>query len=315
MKAEHRHELKTNILAEWLGNFPEWVKDNVASVIVVVVVICAAVGFQIWRTRSKSAITQEQERFTSIVNQVSNIKMQILSDQGQRADMSLLLLKPANALKDFADSTSDDNLAAMALIKRAEALRTELHYRTTTVSSQDLAAQIGLARESYTKAMERSSKNPSLLAAAKFGLGLCEEELGNFDAAQEIYSEIAADPAFEGNISVEQAKLRLETMADYKEDVVFRPKPKPKPVKPPQPIKIGPVDVNRPADANAPAVTKETAIDANLPAKEPNSVAATPDAKPSAVEPNAASRMPDASSAPLDPNSIPQTTNTNVGRR
>jgi len=178
MKAEHRHELKTNILAEWLGNFPEWVKDNVASVIVVVVVICAAVGFQIWRSRSKSAVAQEQEHFTSIVNQVSNIKMQILSDQGQRADMSLLLLKPANALKDFADSTTDDNLAAMALIKRGEALRTELHYRTTTASSQDLASQIGLARESYTKAMEKSSENPSLLAAAKFGLGLCEEELG-----------------------------------------------------------------------------------------------------------------------------------------
>ena len=315
MKAEHRHELKTNILADWLGNFPEWVKDNVASVIVVVVVICAAVGFQIWRIHGKNAMAQEQERFTSIVNQVSNIKDQILRDQGQRADMSLLLLKPANALKDFADSTTDDNLAAMALIKRGEALRTELHYRTTTVSSQDLASQIGLARESYTKAMEKSSKNPSLLAAAKFGLGLCEEELGNFDRAREIYGEIAADAAFAGDVSVEQAKLRLETMADYGENVVFRPKPKPIPVKPPQPIRIGPVDVNWPADANAPAVVKVTAVDVNLPAKEPNSAVITPGTKPSAVEPNAALRMPDANSAPPDPNSTPQTTNTNVGRR
>jgi hypothetical protein len=241
--------------------------------------------------------------------------MQILGDQGQRADMSLLLLKPANALKDFADSTTDDNLAAMALIKRGEALRTELHYRTTTVSSQDLASQMGLARESYTKAMEKSSKNPSLLAAAKFGLGLCEEELGNFDRAREIYGEIAADAVFIGDVSVEQAKLRLETMADYRENVVFRPKPKPIPVKPPQPIRIGPFDVNRPTDANAPPVAKVTAVDVNLPAKEPNSAVITPEAKPSAVEPNAALRMPDANSAPPDPNSTPQTTNTNVGRR
>ncbi len=28
MKSEHRHELKTNELAEWIANFPTWAKEN-----------------------------------------------------------------------------------------------------------------------------------------------------------------------------------------------------------------------------------------------------------------------------------------------
>ncbi len=28
MKAEHRHELKTNELADWIVHFPQWFKEN-----------------------------------------------------------------------------------------------------------------------------------------------------------------------------------------------------------------------------------------------------------------------------------------------
>ncbi|MHC4595136.1 MAG: hypothetical protein ACYS19_09345, partial [Planctomycetota bacterium] len=78
-------------------------------------------------------------------------------------------------------------MAALALIKQAEALRTELHYRPGTVSKEDLTAQINQAKAGYADAIERSSFNPSLMAKAKFGLGLCEEELGNFAEAEQIY--------------------------------------------------------------------------------------------------------------------------------
>ncbi len=39
MKAEHRHELKTNELADWLGNLPQWSKDNIVSIIAVAIAI------------------------------------------------------------------------------------------------------------------------------------------------------------------------------------------------------------------------------------------------------------------------------------
>jgi hypothetical protein len=138
-------------------------------------------------------------------------------------------------------------MAALALIKRAEALRAELHYGT--VEEQYLISQTNLAKASYTQALEKCSTNPSLAAAAKFGLGLCAEELGDFDQARQMYSDITANLEFEGTVAVVQAKRRLETIADYEQKVVF--KPAPKPVEPSKPvIQIKPADANLPADLN-----------------------------------------------------------------
>ena len=36
MKAEHRHELKTNELVEWLTNLPQWANENLTTIIGVV---------------------------------------------------------------------------------------------------------------------------------------------------------------------------------------------------------------------------------------------------------------------------------------
>jgi hypothetical protein len=177
-------------------------------------------------------------------------------------------------------------------------------------------------------AVEKASDNPSLMAVAQFGIALCEEELGNFDEAKQIYARIAADDAFQGTATVTQAKLRFETMDDYRKNVVFAPKPKPKPriipLKPAE-IQLGPVDTNRPTaaaaptgvegvppsvrgqdardtDPNAPVAIKieKPAGDANQPAKEPKE-SATPQAKPAPAEPNAPAKAPDAAAPAVTP--------------
>jgi len=169
-------------------------------------------------------------------------------------------------------------MAALALIKQAEALRTELHYRPGTVSEQDVTAQINQAKAAYNEAIQnrlRGASNPSLTAAAEFGLGLCEEELGNFEKAQQIYQSIAENPDFEGTVPVAQAKHRLDTMADYKQKVIFKPAPTP-PVATKPTIQIKPVDTNLPAevilpiDANQASQTSKVLPDVNSKVPEPN---------------------------------------------
>ncbi|MBN2137317.1 MAG: hypothetical protein JW720_05900 [Sedimentisphaerales bacterium] len=344
MKAEHRHELKTNSLAEWLSDFPHWVRENIFSVAIIVAAIVVAGGLYIWRAHHQSAQHEEQQRFTSLINQVSNRKMQILGGQGQGAGSSSLLFEPAGSLEAFANSTSSSTLAALALIKQAEALRTELHYRTEAVTPQNLAEQIGRAKQSYANAVKNASDNPSLMAAAKIGLGLCEEDLGNFDEAQRIYGEVVNDPTFEGTVGVNQAQLRLEIMNDYKKSVAFRPKPRPKPqiITPSKPVPIGPVDINSPtaagapvvkiapADANAPSAAKQPVLDADSPAKKPDAEPAPVEPKapaeaadantpavtaPPAIEPEAPAKAVDADSTPQDPNSALKATNPNVRGR
>jgi len=269
MKSDHRHELKTNELAEWLSNLPQWAKENLKTIIFVSVLIAAVAAFYIWKIRSKNIVeVRKKLEFTNLLNQLSGSKMQILAAQAQGRDLSFILLEPANNLRTFAQNANNDRMAALALIKQAETLRIELHYRPGAISEQDLTAQINRAKASYAEAIQKSSSNPSLMAAAEFGLGLCEEELGNFEKAEQIYRDIAANPNFEGTVAIAQAKYRLNTMADYKQKVVFKPAPKkPAPAELPQPlIQIKPADTNQPADINLPVDTNWP-IDVNLDAQ------------------------------------------------
>lgn len=226
MKSEHRHELKTNELAEWIVNFPQWAKENAGTIIYLSIIAVVVGGLYFWKLYEKKVVSaRKQLELTGLISQMAQSKTQILQAQAQGIDISYTLIQIADALQNAAQNAKDEQMAALALIKRAEALRMELHYRFGSVGRQDLEAQIGRAKNSYIKAAEKSS-NPSLTATAKFGMGLCEEELGNFEQAQQIYSEIIANASFESTVAAAQAKQRLLTMADYQQSVIIKPSPK-----------------------------------------------------------------------------------------
>jgi len=290
MKSDHRHELKTNELAEWLSNFPQWAKENRTTLIAVLAAIVVIGAVYIWRIRVKNVAIRTQIEFTGLISQLLGSKMQILSAQAQGKDLSYILVQrggPADKLKNFAQNTNNDQMAALALIKQAETLRTELHCRPGTISKQDLTEQVNRAKTSYTEALEKALSNPSLMAAAQFGLGLCEEELSNFEEAQQIYREIATNPDFEGAVAKTAAEQRLQTIADYKTTVCFKPSAKPEPVaieKPPIEIKF--------ADTNLP-------IDTNLAPKPLNITPAVPDINLTVTAPNDISKVPE-SNVPIE---------------
>jgi len=244
MKSKHRHELKTNELAEWIGNLPQWARENHRMIIYVSAVAVLVIGSASWYWYNKNVESvREQLKFTSLIAQLPRSKVQIVTARAEGVDTSIMLLQLADNLQAAAQSAKDDQIAALALIKHAEALRTALHYRQGIVSRVELEATINRARAGYGEALEKASPNPSLTAAAKFGLGLCKEELGNFEDAKQIYGDIVADPNLEGTVAVSQAKQRLKTMADYKQKVVFKASPKPPDFIQP-PFQLGPADTN-----------------------------------------------------------------------
>lgn len=253
MKAEHRHELKTNELAEWITEFPQWAKKNLKTIIYVTVLVVVVAGLYIYKWRKKNVVLVQREiELTKQLARVSNQKTQIIQAQSQGVDTSYTLLDTAKNLQVIGENEKDDQMAALALIKEAEALRMELHYRLGTVSRTDLQERIKQARACYAKAIEKSTSNHSYMATAKLGLGLCEEEIGNFEKARQIYLDITGNFDFEGTIAAEQAKRRLETMDDYKQQIAFKPPPKPAAPKPalsepaqPQ-IQLNPADIVSP---------------------------------------------------------------------
>ena len=226
MKADHRHELKTNELAEWLAHFPEWAKENRTNLILAGVVILAAIAVYFFRFYRKDVVvTREHVQLTGLISQLPNQKRAAVQAAAQGTDQSMALVSIAQDLQDFAASARDDRLAALALIKRAETLRAELHYRMTDATREDLIKQIGEAQRSYQQALEQASSSPALAATAQFGLGLCDEELGDFEKAKEAYRAVAENPEYEGTAAQAAAAHRLKTMDDYQGTVVFKPAP------------------------------------------------------------------------------------------
>jgi len=282
MRAEHRHELKTNELAEWMANLPQWTLENLKTIILVVVLIVAVAGFLMWRNYSKDVLQlRERVEFTNLLNQLAGGRTQVVRAQSEGRDLAFMLLQPAKGLATFAEKTRNDRMATLALIKRAEALRAELHYGN--VEKQYVIEQTTEAKASYNEALKRCAGNHSLTAAAKFGLGLCEEELGNFEQARQIYKEVAESPDFEGTAPAAQAKWRLKIMSDYEKEIAFKPNPNPQPVETTEqvlqmqpdafnvPLDLGlpleldlPEEINQPAEAGVPADSNQT-VEANLP--------------------------------------------------
>ena len=276
MKSEHRHELKTNELAEWLSNLPQWTKENLMTILVVVAVVVVAVTFFFWRSYNKNVVqAREHIEFSNLLNQLSVIEARIPGSQTEGGDLSVTLLPAAESLGNFAQNTSNSRMAALALIKQAEALRAELHYRTVQISPQDLTNRINQAKTAYTEAIRKSSENAPIRATAEFGLGLCEEELGNFDQAKKIYQSIIDNDDFEGTVAKAAAKNRIEIMSDYTKKVTFKPAPVPAAASQPT-IQLNPVDVNSPLNTTLPVNVDQLAQapvilpDVNSKVPEPN---------------------------------------------
>jgi len=226
MRSDHRHELKTNELVDWLNNLPEWAAQNRKNLIAAGAVLVVAILVYLWSYYHHTVVSvRNQERITRLVSQVPEQMNTVMRSAMQGADQSYTLMPLSQDLQDFAGDTSNDNMAALALIKRGETLRAELHLRLKDATPDELNAQIAKAKASYQEALDRKPSSVTLLAAAKFGLGLCEEELGNFDQAAEIYREVAQKPEYAGAAAQAAADYRLKILDDFKAKVAFKPAP------------------------------------------------------------------------------------------
>lgn len=222
MDAEHRHELKTNEMVKWITDFPVFARKNLVAIIVVVLVLVVLLSIgPIKKMRQRSS----QAGFagtTTLMGQIWNARRsKAFPDQFNLAgEVSFTTL--ANELEIAAGAVKGSSLAsALVLIKRGEALRAELHYQPGQISADVVLAQMEKSRKAYQQALKRAKGSTTLTAMAKFGLGLCAEELGEFDKAQEIYNELVSEADFAATIFPPQAQLRLKTMQDNKDKFIF----------------------------------------------------------------------------------------------
>jgi hypothetical protein len=222
MDSEHRHELKTNELADWINHFPEFCKKNLSNIVGAVLIVAAIVSYFGFKAQKTSANTDQQVRTTATIQKLDQEKLQTFgSSMSGNSETINTLITTAGTLQTEAEKAKQPQHAALAYIKQAEALRSDLHYTTDIVDDELITAQIGLAKQAYEKALENAQGNPTLTATAQYGLGLCAEEVGDFVKATEIYYTIVNDENFAGTFFPKQAQYRLDIMGDHLEKFDF----------------------------------------------------------------------------------------------
>ena len=228
MDTEHRHELKTNELADWIVHLPVFLRRNWAQITGVILIVIALLVLPISKWMRHNAALTRQTETTQLIQKIAQEKVAAIRSQSTgMLDAQSQLLVVANSLEDAANKARNPYAAALALIKRGEALRADLHYQSGRVERPTVVAQINQAKKAYESAIEKAQGNSTLIAMARMGLGLCAEEVGSFERAKEIYEQIANGGDFAGTPFPAQAKLRLDFIDDNRTKFVFVEAPQP----------------------------------------------------------------------------------------
>jgi tetratricopeptide (TPR) repeat protein len=223
MDSEHRHELRTNELADTLTHLPELIKKNANMIIGLALIAAAFITWPMFSKMSRQKVLVQESEMTQAIQlldqDVVNVLRAAPDDAQAKLDALISLRTNADDLLQKASTIDNPDLAAMAQIKAAQALRTELHLRQE-VDVATLDSQIQKAKDAYQKALE-TADTPTLKAMAQLGLGLCSEELGQTAQAAEIYKQIIDDESCKATVPAVQAQQRLDGLEDNSETFNF----------------------------------------------------------------------------------------------
>lgn len=224
MDSEHRHELKTNELADLLTHLPQFFKKHANTIIGITLIVIALVTWPLFTRMSREKTITEESRVAESIRMLSGdiqAALQAYDNNPEELAPSLSTIQAnADALMELTSETDNPNLEALAYIKAAQAFRTELHLRNEVVDAQAVETQTQKAQEAYEKAAE-TAVMPAVKAMARFGVALCTEERGQIEQAADLYKAIVADEAYAATVFPTLAQQRLDGLADSTETFTF----------------------------------------------------------------------------------------------
>lgn len=220
MDSEHRHELKSNDLADFLTHLPEFYKKNSNIILGLTLIIIALITAPMF---SKMARQKEMAEQSQVSDGISQLNQSIGNTfQNAEEDTSAALdaiLVNAQNLSDEA-AKLDGDAAAMAYIKAGQAYRIELHLKKEIIGADKVADQVQKAEIAYNNAAAKA-KTPTLKAMAQLGLSLCAEERGQTEQAKTLYQAIVDDETFAATALPKQAQIRIDALEENSETFTF----------------------------------------------------------------------------------------------
>jgi len=168
MKAERRHELKHNELADWIGELAEGVKPHATGVLIGLAILAAVVLGSVWYFSGETAAASRawsQYFYAFSERDPQKVLQNLASEQsGSKAAWW--------ALEAVADMNVGEG-AALLYSDRAEAKK-----------------RLEAAKEAYLKV--ESAGDPMLKTRARLGLGKVYESLCEPEKAREYYDKVAS---------------------------------------------------------------------------------------------------------------------------
>ena len=205
MKSRERHDLRRNELVELLSNPRELARRYGLSVLIIVLAAVVAIWLIV---RASGAEDRKWQRAWSPLERA----LATHSEEQLRAIADKPKTKPL--------------LRAWANIKRGELLYNRSQqgeYFQQTAAREELLNQ---AISYHQQALQIGQEWREVLGQATIGLGLCYENLGQFERAAQQYETIIsqAQQRFEGTVWLAQAQTRKAFLERLdKEKIVFRP--------------------------------------------------------------------------------------------
>jgi len=279
MRAEERHKLKTNELAESLSELPDYLRQHGNKILTgVIIILVLVLGFFWWRNAQASAREENIARLNDLLAQktlLQGLTVQQAQMEKSNDEQSL----PYNAadlaggFKAVAEKAAGNPMALIAMKEQAEALRSQLLYSSQPITDEQRKTLCTQAEGIYEQMKNGFPNSSQALGIANLGLALLAEEQGNWDKAREIYQQMVADgqTRLAGTMYPVQAQLRLKRIDEISQPIEF-PLPSIAPVVPTEPT----------------ATSSEPAAAPSEPAAESQSVPAAPEATAAPAEPEKA---------------------------
>lgn len=228
MKAEERHHLKTNELAETLHDLPAFMKKHGNNIMLVVIAVLIVIVASSWIRKSMIAGELEKmARLNELVAAPANIQFlaaqQAATAQIPQEERAELPETPEpiaynttaieRRLGELAADAAGTSVEMMALLAQADLIRSALFFSDQVIPADEQQANAERANALYQQVLTKFSGNAQAVASARLGLALLAEDQRDWPEAAKQYESIIAD-AGTGVDTVLLAKSRKAALAD-----------------------------------------------------------------------------------------------------
>jgi len=222
MRAEERHRLKTNELAQKLSELSEYLRQHsklISIVVVSVLVICVVGG--LWWSERKKSYSRRNDELQGLLPQIVQIQYGVAKaaqDPKTQSKATYNISSLLGALDNLSSEAQGTPIGMMALLQQADLKRSELYYTHRLLSDQE-REQICQALENiYNKILSQYGNQAQPVGTAQLGMALVAEDRGEWEKAKKKYEEILAekDGKLNGTIFPLLAQRRLRMITEDK---------------------------------------------------------------------------------------------------